>query len=98
MLKAGNDDWIAVIGNLGKARKIWGRFSRILSREGADLKVLGNFYKYVLQAVLLFGVETWVLTHRIERDLDSLHHRVARCLTGSQPRRRGDGSWAYPPL
>ena len=54
-LTAGDDDWIAVVGNLGKARKSWGRLSRIMSREGADLKVSGNFYKAVYQAVLLFG-------------------------------------------
>ena len=87
VLTAEYDDWIAVIGNLGKARKSWGRLSRILRQEGADPKVSGNFYKAVSQAVLLFGAETWVLTPRMERALDSFQHRVARRLTGRQPRR-----------
>ena len=51
----GDNDWVAVVGNLGKARKSWGRLSRILSREGADPKVSGIFYKAVEQAVLLPG-------------------------------------------
>ena len=74
-MTAGENDWLAVVGNLGKARKSWGRLSRILSREGADPKLSVNFYKAVSQAVLLFGAETWVLTPRMERDLDSFHYR-----------------------
>ena len=58
VLTAGDDDWLAVVGNLGKSRKSWGRLSQILSQEGADPKVLGHFYKAVLQAVLLFNAET----------------------------------------
>ena len=45
VLTAGDDYWLAVVSNLGKAIKSWGRLSRILSREGADPKVLGNFTK-----------------------------------------------------
>ena len=60
ILTAGDDDWPAVTGNLGKARKSRGRLQRILSREGADKRVSGNFLKVVVQQVLLFGAETWV--------------------------------------
>ena len=45
----------------------------------------------VTQAVLLFGAETWVLTPRMERALDSFQNRVARRLTGGQPRIQGMG-------
>ena len=98
VLTAGDGGWLAVVGNLGKARKSWGRLSRILSREGAGPKVSGHFCKAVSQAVLLFRAETWVLTPRMEHALDIFQHRVAQRLTGRQPRRRGDQSWAYPPL
>ena len=36
ILTAGDDDCPAVAGNLGKARRSWGRLQRILSREGAN--------------------------------------------------------------
>ena len=62
VLTAGDNDWLAVVGNLGKAGKSWGRLSQILIREGADPKASGNVYKVVAQAVLLFGAETWVIT------------------------------------
>ena len=42
ILTAGGDDWPAVAGNLGKARKSWGQLKRILSREGAYNRVLGK--------------------------------------------------------
>ena len=78
----GDNDWLAVISNLGKTQKSWGRLSRILSWEGAYLKVLETFYKAVAQAVLLLGAETWVLTPRRERALDRFQHRVALQITG----------------
>ena len=88
---------MAVAGNLQKARKSWGRMSRILSWEGADPKVLGHFFKAVVQVMLLFREETWVLTPRMEQALSSFKHRVAQRLIGRQTGRRGDGSWEYPP-
>ena len=51
----GDDDWPAVVGNLAKDRKSWGRLQGILSREGATKRVSGNFFKAVVQQVLLPG-------------------------------------------
>ena len=56
------------------------------------------FFNAVVQAVLLFGSETWVLTSRMDWALGSLHHRVAQRLTGRQPRQRGKRRWYYPTL
>ena len=98
MLTEGDDDWLAVVGNLGKARKILGRLSRILSREGGYPKVLGNFYKAVAHAVLVFRVDTWVINPQMERALENFQHRVSRRVTGKQLWRQADRSWEYPPL
>ena len=54
LLTATYDDWPAVAGNIRKARVSWGRLSRVLGREGADLKVSQSFYTDVTQQVLLF--------------------------------------------
>ena len=96
VLTANNNDWPAVVGNLGKARKSWGRLSRVLGREVADPKVSRAFYTAVMQAVLIFGAETWVLTPRMEKAQNSFQSRVTRKITGRQPRQRKDGSWEYP--
>ena len=58
ILEADNN-WPAVVKNLAQARKVWSRMSHIISREGAALRVPGIFLKAVVQAVLLFGAETW---------------------------------------
>ena len=55
VLTAGDDGWLAVAGNLRKARESWTRMTRILGREGADPRISGLFFKVVVQAVLLFG-------------------------------------------
>ena len=98
MLTAGDDDWLAVVGNLGKARKSWGRLSRILGWEVADVMVSVNFYKAVAQSVLFFWAKTWVLAQRTKKALDSFQYRVARRLTGKQAWQRTDGIWYYPSM
>ena len=67
VLSAVDDDWTAVIRNLTKSIVVWRRMTRILSREGARLRVSGFFFEAVVQSVLLFGVETWVVTPHMGR-------------------------------
>ena len=76
VIAAGDDGWPAVVGNLHRARKSWGRLFRTLIQEGADLKVSGKVFKAVMQEVLLFRAENWVLTPRMERSLSIFQHRV----------------------
>ena len=98
LLTATDEDWLAVAGNIRKARVSWGRLARVLGREGADPKVSRSFYTAVTQQLLLFGAETWVLTRKIDSALDAFQGRVARRLTGRQPRLGRDGKWFYPSL
>ena len=86
VMTAGDDDWLAVAGNLTKARRSWGRLQRILGREGATARISGAFFKAVVQQVLLFGAEIWVVTPRMERALSGFLHGAARRLTGRHSR------------
>ena len=97
-MTARDDNWPAVAGNLEKARRSWGRLQRILSREGATPRVSGSFFKGVVQQVLLFGAETWVITPKMDWALRGFLHGAARRLTGRQARRWKDGEWYYPSL
>ena len=55
------------------------------------------FYKATVQAVLLFGSETWNLTPSAMKSLDGFHIRAAwRMATVNKPVRRADGTWKYP--
>ena len=87
-----------VAQNLAKARKSWGRMQGILRREGATPRISGNFFKAVVQQVLMFGAETWVVTPKMERALRAFLHGAARRLTVRQARRVKDGEWHYPSL
>ena len=93
LLTATGDDWPAVAGNIRKARVSWGRLVRVMGRKRADPKVSRIFYTAVTQQVLLLGEETWVLTRKMESALDAFQGRVARRLTGRQPRRGRDRRW-----
>ena len=55
VLLALDEDWPEVICNLVKARVVWRRMLRILSREGARPQVSGFIFKVVVQSVLFFG-------------------------------------------
>ena len=65
-----------------KARTVWQRMSRILSREGEILQVSRFFFKSVTHFVLLFGADTWVVTPRMGWDLGRFQYHMARHLTG----------------
>ena len=58
----------------------------------------GFFYLAVVQAVLLFGAETWFIILRIGRILGRFHHRVTRRLAGMKYQIRIGGIWVYPLL
>ena len=61
VMSEADDDWTEVVQNLAKARVAWKITTRILSREGERPRVSGFFFKAVVQSVLLFGEETWVV-------------------------------------
>ena len=96
ILTEGEDDWPTVAGNLGKARKSWVRLQGILSMEGATKRVLGNFFKAVVQQVLLFGAETWVVSPRMERALSAFIRGAARRLQEGSHGEGGMGSGFTP--
>ena len=72
--------------------------SVILEREGAEPFISGWFYVAIVQAILLFGAETWVVTPRVLQALEGFHHRAARQMAGMGGKRLVDGTWEYPPI
>ena len=98
VLRAVDDNWPAVVGNLRKARKSWAWLTRSLGWEGANRRVSGMFFNEVVRVVLIFGSETWVLTPRMGRALGSFQQGVARWISERQPKMRKEGGWKYLPL
>ena len=56
------------------------------------------FYVAVVQSVLLFGSETWVLNPRWEKSLEGFQHQAARRMAGMGPKQQRYGTWVYPPI
>ena len=72
-----DNDWPEVVRKLLRTRAMWKRMTRILSRKGAEPRVFRFFFKAMVQAVFLFGSDTWVVTPCMERALGGFQDHVA---------------------
>jgi hypothetical protein len=54
------------------------------------------FYKATVQAVLLYGSETWNLSPTSVKRLEGFHIRAAWRMSGLRPEKKPNGSWSYP--
>jgi len=92
-----DDDNHAALRQLARASEKWGRIGRVLQSEGVSPRVMGYFYKAIVQAVLLYGSESWTVSETIIKQFRSFHARVARYLCKRHIRLLPDGTWNCPP-
>ena len=52
----------------------------------------------VVQAVLMFGYNTWVMIPRLKKFLKGFNHRSERKMTDIGSKRQLYGTWVYPPI
>ena len=98
ILLSPDDDWPLAEQNIRQAQGKWEKMVNILGSEGADKRTAGIFYVAVVQAVILFWSETWVLTHFQENSLSGFHHQAVQRKSGMGPKRQWYGTWMYPPI
>ncbi len=99
LLSQDNDDVQAVRNQLCKARGTWARIGQVLCRENAPPRVSAKFYKAIVQSVLLYGSETWVVSPAVMARLKGFHIRAAyRMAKRHVPRRETNHQWVYPSL
>jgi hypothetical protein len=82
----------AVRSNLRKACRCWAQVSRVLQAENVTPQMCGMFYKATVQAVLLYGSETWSLSPSSMKCLEGFHICAARQMSGKRPVRKEEGS------
>ncbi len=70
----------------------------MLRAENANARTCGMFYTATVQAVLLYGSETWSLSPASIKRSESFHIPAAWRMTGMRPEKKPDGSWLYPCL
>ena len=66
-LEKTDDDWPSVRRNIMHTRLVLGRLGTLLRRKIVDHLVAEMFYRVVVQAILLYGSETWVHSMEIEK-------------------------------
>ena len=96
VLSDDDDDTKCIERQLSKAKARWWRMARILKHEGANAKIMAKFYMATIQAILLYGAESWAITRGNLRKLNSFHLRSVRYMTGKHIRKKNDDSWEYP--
>ena len=95
-LKHTDNDWPEVCWNIVKARAVWRRLVKLLQKEGADNRFSDLFYREVIQAVLLLGLESWDLLYAMIRAVEGTHMGFLCHITGKGVRRQTDGAWETP--
>jgi hypothetical protein len=77
LLAQDDDDAQAIRQQMRKARGVWAQVGQVLRGENVMPWVAATFYKAVVQAILLYGSETWNLTASALARLEGFHIRVA---------------------
>ena len=85
-----DDDLKCIESQIKKARSRWWRMAKILKHEGANARVMAKFYIATIQAILLYGSKSWVLTKKNLQKLNSFHLRAIQHMTGEHIRKKQD--------
>jgi hypothetical protein len=99
-LLAQDDDIIqAIRTQLRKARATWAQVGQVLRYENVSSHIATTFYKAVVQAILLYGSKTWVLSRMALARLEGFHIRAAYRMAKMHKPKQGPGrTWIYPRL
>ncbi len=73
LLLQDNDDVQAVRSQLHKAQGTWARVGQVLHRENAPQSTSAKFYQAIVQSILLYRSETWVLSKAVMARLEGFH-------------------------
>jgi len=90
-------DGATISRSISRARGKWAKLGRLLTRVGANPMAMGIFHKVIVQTVLLYGSESWVISKDQMRQLRSFHQRCPRYITRRHIRENPDGTWTHPP-
>ncbi len=72
---------------------------QVLRGENTAPRIAAKFYKAVVQAVLLYGSETWNLTKPALARLEGFHVRAAyKMAREHRPKKGANREWVYPKI
>jgi hypothetical protein len=97
MMAQDDDDIQAIRAQLRKARATWAHVGQVLWSENASPFIAVRFYQAIVQAILLYGSETWVISRTALTRLEGFHIRAAYRMAKTNKPKRGPGNvWEYP--
>ena len=70
----------------------------ILGGKWSDKRTVEKFYVAVVKAVLLFGLDIWVVTPQLEKSFSGFHNQAVQRVVGMGLERQLNIIWVYPPI
>jgi hypothetical protein len=96
LLAQDNGNIQAIHTQLQKARATWAWVSQVLSNKNVSPHIAATFYKAVVQAILLYGRKTWVLSWTALARLEGFHICAAYRMAKMHVPKQGLGrTWIY---
>jgi hypothetical protein len=92
-----DDDTQAICTQMLKAQATWARVGQVLRSKNASPFVAAKFYKAIIQAILLYGSKSCVISLTAMARLKGLHIRAAYRRAKEHKSKQGsDWVWIYP--
>ena len=85
--------WADLQRNLWKAQWLWGVAAKVISKTGVPLKSQAMIHKAVVQVVILYGSEIWVVTDAIMVVLEGFRHSIAIQILGMMAQMGAGREW-----
>ena len=82
MVNFNKSDWAALYGNLRKAQRRWGVVAKVTMETEAEVQAWKMVYNAVVQMVLIYGNESWVVTDAMMNVVEEFHHWVDIRISG----------------
>ena len=81
--------------NLRKAQRILWIVEKVMGKTWVPIKSWAVVYKAVVQAVLLYRSEIWVIIDMMMTVMEGFHHRISRRIAGTTAQRgkSGEREW-----
>jgi hypothetical protein len=97
MMAQDNNDTQALRAQLWKACATWARVGQVLWNENASPFFAAWIYQAVVQAILLYGSEAWVISQTAMARLEGFHIQATyRMAKRHKPQRGLQNEWIYP--
>ncbi len=97
LMSQDDNDIQAIRAQIRKARSSWACIGQVLRSENVLPFVAARFYQAIIQAILLYGSELWVVSRTAMVRLEGVHIRAAyRMAKTNRPKRGSNREWIYP--